>query len=134
MVYNYWKMDYWFNTRPAALPNFLLVILIIFGILLLINYFYGAPLFLKKHGGAYKKFISNLKIYSIVNGFFSISLAFCSWQLVPVLATRIWLIIWLLELILWGLYIFNIYKKKTIYLTKVDKSNQIKAKYLPKKK
>lgn len=133
-MYNYYKLNYWFNLRPEPLPNLILLFLVLLGVLMLVfNYVY-LPKILKRKNGGYKKMAGKLEVFCVFNAVVAFTLAFSSYELVPLFAARFLLVLWVIGLAVWCFLLKKTFDNTRDYLNSVDKSNQTKSKYLPKKK
>lgn len=133
-MYNIWKLNYWFNWRPETLPGYGLTLLVLLVALLVGIIFYLKKLKKQPQFGSYAKFFKIARNYCLYNAVIFAALAFFSWQLIPILAARVWLFLWIIIFILWTAWLIRRYLKLKRYLNSVDKSSFKNQKYLPKKK
>jgi len=128
------KLNYWFNWRPETLSSYWLSLLVLLAILLIGIIFYLKKLKSQPKFGGYSKFFKIALNYCLYNAVVFTALAFFSWQLIPILAARVWLFVWVIIFVLWTIWIIKRYLKLKNYLSSVDKTKFHNQKYLPKKK
>ncbi|MEI6378031.1 MAG: hypothetical protein WCO55_00060 [Candidatus Falkowbacteria bacterium] len=132
MLYNPWKLNYWLNPRPASLPAYGLIGLFGLGIALLAASYFGVKKLKNKPGeGGYGRWWKKLEYFLAVNGIIALILSFVSYQLIPYLAARFWLLMWLLEIIIWIILLLKNRLKIKKRIAGIDPNLQIKDKYLP---
>jgi len=124
------SLAFWFNSRPEPLSYYgqriLTTIAAISGIILIIVLIkaYGEKLSL------YKPSIDKLMPFCVTNIIISIYIFFVNYELIPVLRSRIWYIIWLLVAVFWLINIIKDFFKRAKRRVKLAKEAEIK-KYLP---
>lgn len=133
MVYNIWKLSYWFNLRPEPLTMRSLLILTVAALIFAVAYFFCFKLDQRPNLGSYRKLIARLKVFSLTNSIIALMLAFFSWEMIPTMAARFWLILWWLMLITWGTFLAIDYKNLLKRIDQADRSKFIKDQYIPKK-
>ncbi len=117
---NLLTMSYWTNLRPEALsPLGLKVFVILLGgfavLAFLIKILKG------NKRGLYYKIWQNLLSFFLTNFFIGLVLLFFSYESIPFLAARIWLLVWLLSMLAWLGFIIK-------FLLKIPNIKQEKSK------
>ena len=95
------NLNYWFNSRPEPLwPNQDKMLMVIFGSLVLVCV---VTFFLKKRSGQdpYRKLWTGLFGLGWTNLLIGAVLLFFSYEMVPFLAARFWLLLWAIEAGVW---------------------------------
>ena len=121
---------YWFNSRPEPLwPNDDKIIMWLFGFMVVLGL---ASFFLKRQNGQnpYRKILVSLFSLSWVNLLIGSVLLFFSYELVPFLASRFWLILWALEAVIWIFFIFRDLLEIPKLIAKSESEKQYKQ-YIP---
>ena len=127
---NFISLAFWFNSSPeqiglagqkalAAISAILAIILII-----IIIKAYGQKLSL------YRPSIDKLIPFCITNIIISIYIFFVNYQLIPILRSRAWYIVWFLVVIFWLSYIIKDFYKRASRREQIAKEAEMK-KYLP---
>lgn len=122
---NLLTLGFWFNLRPDfLLPSTRNVFLVLLGLL-----FAAAAVFslLKKsdRAGLYRPIYASLASFCLTNLFLGAVLLFFSYELIPFLAARFWLGLWLIGLAVWSGFIF----KKFLKIPELKKEQQAEKAY-----
>jgi len=120
--------SYWFNLQPEFLGplalKLFLALIIGLGIIALIL------ALIKKRGGIYRGLLKRLYGFCLSNAIIGLILLFFNYELVPFLSARFWLGFWVLEMLIWLIFILknlkNIPKKK-----KLQEQEKELKKYIP---
>ena len=127
---NLLSFAFWFNSRPETIgltgQKVLATIATILGIIFII-------IIIKAYSeklNIYKPSIEKLIPFCIANIIISIYIFFVNYELVPVLRSRIWYIIWLLIAIFWIISIIKDFYRRAKRREIITKEAEIK-KYLP---
>lgn len=126
---NLLTLSFWFNLRPPAMLDIFnysfIAVLFLFLFLSILSFYY------KKRKKIYKSFWLKFYDFSASNLIIGLFLWFFSWQEVPFLSARFWLIIWAILIILWFIFIYKHLKKIPIKLQKIEEEQKFN-KYIPK--
>lgn len=126
---NLLTLSFWFNLRPPAMLDVFnysfIAVLFLFLFLSILSFYY------KKRKKIYKSFWLKFYDFSASNLIIGLFLWFFSWQEVPFLSARFWLIIWAILIILWFIFIYKHLKKIPIKLQKIEEEQKFN-KYIPK--
>ena len=125
---NLLTFNYWFNLQPEFLGSLalklFLALIIGLGIIALIL------ALIKKRGGIYRGLLKRLYGFCLSNAIIGLILLFFNYELVPFLSARFWLGFWVLEMLIWLIFILknlkNIPKKK-----KLQEQEKELKKYIP---
>ncbi len=124
------SLSFWFNTRPGLLVQPYLSIL--FGVILVFMLLAIIFRVVKKNNGKnlYHKFWQGAYSFSVANAIIGAIIGFFTYEMIPLLSARFWLLIWLLVILAWffflGRILYLIPKKKI----EIAKEKEFK-KYLP---
>jgi hypothetical protein len=121
---------YWFNSRPEPLwPNDDKIFMWLFGLIVALGI---VSFFLKRQNGQnpYRKMWTSLFNLSWVNLLIGLILLFFSYELVPFLASRFWIIFWAIEAGIWIFFIVRDALKIPQLLAKLKEEKQYKQ-YIP---
>jgi hypothetical protein len=121
---------YWFNSRPEPLwPNDDKVFMWLFGLIVLLGV---VSFFSKRKNGQnpYRKIWASIFNLSWVNLLIGLILLFFSFELVPFLASRFWLIFWGIEAAIWLFFIIRDLLEIPKTLAKLAAEKQYKQ-YIP---
>ncbi len=121
--------SFWFNLRPPAMLTIFNYIFI--GSLVLLLIISILAFYFKKRKKTYKSFWLKLYDFSASNLIIGLFLWFFSWQEVPFLSARFWLIIWAFLIIFWLIFIYKHLKRIPINLKKIQEQEKFN-KYIPK--
>ncbi len=126
---NLLKLSFWFNMTPGSLTQGTLRLIVVF----LISLFIGAVFFkiLKnRKRNLYNKIWNKLHLFSLSNLIVGLFLLFFSYELLPFLSMRFWLLLWGISMIVWLVFIFRIFNEIPKIKEKMVKEDEYK-KYLP---
>ncbi len=124
---NLFTLAYWFNSRPAPLGHYPKIVMGLFIILLAALFTF---LKIMKDRGYNSKMWLSLADFAFTNVLLALVIMFFSLELVPFLAAKFWLILWLAEMIAWLTIIFKRVKRLKIKKTEADRE-EINKKYIP---
>jgi len=85
---------------------------------------------IKKRGGIYRGFLKRLYGFFLSNALIGLILLFFNYELVPFFSARFWLGFWILEMIVWLIFILKNLKSIPQKKRQSDKEKELK-KYLP---
>lgn len=126
----FFTSTYWFNLRPQPIGFKTEVYFLIFCALLVALY-----VFIKVKRKKDKKFNSrlyrSLADFSLTNSIIAFLLVFANWQMIPIVITKIWLVVWLAEMVFWCWLMFNRLQKTKGRKEDLEQQKVIK-KYIPK--
>lgn len=125
---NLLTLNYWFNLQPEFLSplalKVFLALVVGLGVIALIL------ALIKKGGGIYRGLLRRAYGFCLSNAIIGLILLFFNYELVPFLSARFWLGAWVLEMLIWLIFILknlkNIPKKKKLQ----DQEKELK-KYIP---
>ncbi len=121
-------LKFWFNSRPPkllpAFQNILYAIVVVF----IISTFVFAKL--KKKKSIYQKIYSKLFDFSVSNSVISLFILFFNLETIPFFSARAWFILWIIEIVIWLLFIFKDFKKIPKKRDEMKKKEEFK-KYIP---
>ncbi|MCK5320074.1 hypothetical protein KAJ61_01655 [Candidatus Parcubacteria bacterium] len=126
---NLLKLSFWFNMTPGNLTEGALRLIVIFLISLLIGAVFFKILKNRKRN-LYNKIWSKLHLFSLSNLIIGLFLLFFSYELLPFLSMRLWLLLWGLGMIVWLALIFKVFNEIPKIKEKMAKEDEYK-KYLP---
>lgn len=107
---NFFKISYWFNMNPGALTSNMLIAFLIFLLMLLVMFFVCMSM-KKSQAGLLYKVYDRLQGFAIGNLIIGLLFLFFTVQLVPVLSSRFWFLVWLIAMIGWIVFITKDIKK-----------------------
>jgi hypothetical protein len=123
------SLSYWFNSRPGNYTALSFKILAIFLILLLLAFVF-IKVMNKRKNGPYHKIFSRLSSFSFSNFFIGLFLFFFSYELIPVLSSRFWYLLWALGMVAWLIFIMMEIKKIPEKKRRIAEEKEFK-KYIP---
>ena len=126
---NLLKLSFWFNMTPGNLTQGALRLIVVSLIGLLIGAVFFKILKNRKRN-LYNKIWSKLHLFSLSNLIIGLFLLFFSYELLPFLSMRLWLLLWGLGMIVWLAFIFKIFNEIPKIKEKMAKEDEYK-KYLP---
>ncbi|MCD4762380.1 hypothetical protein K8R32_05505 [bacterium] len=94
---------FWFNWRPAEMGAGTFKMFVGFLLILVISMVLFA--ILKKQKSVYGVIWRKLNLFSLSNLLIGAVLMFFSYELLPVLSARIWLLVWAIGMIVWLVFI-----------------------------
>jgi hypothetical protein len=126
---NLLSLNYWFNSRPGSLEGISAKVLTGALILFLIGFVFFRIVKKSKNGPFYKIF-SRFSSFSLSNFFIGLFLSFFSYELIPVLSSRFWYLLWILGMITWLVFIALEIKKIPEKKRKIAEEKEFR-KYIP---
>ena len=101
---NLLSLKFWFNLRPGALLPIYQKTFVIF-VLALIIFFLFCRLLAGRKRGLYTSFWRRLQSFSLANAFIGLILLFFSYELIPFLSSRFWLLLWAALMLSWLVFV-----------------------------
>ena len=101
---NLLSLKFWFNLRPGALLPIYQKTFVIF-VLALIIFFLFCRLLAGRKRGLYTSFWRRLQSFSLANTFIGLILLFFSYELIPFLSSRFWLLLWAALMLSWLVFV-----------------------------
>jgi len=101
---NLLSLKFWFNLRPGALLPIYQKTFVIF-VLALIIFFLFCRLLTGRKRGLYTSFWRRLQSFSLANAFIGLILLFFSYELIPFLSSRFWLLLWAALMLSWLVFV-----------------------------
>ena len=127
---NFLTLNYWFDMRPAPLIGAAQKGLFAFSIVLAAMLIAAVIITKKGKAGAYQKIVRKLESFFSINLFIGLLLSFFTYELIPFLSSRFWLLLWLIEMAVWLYFIGKILLNIPKRIEELKKEQEIK-KYLP---
>jgi hypothetical protein len=125
---HFFSAQFWFNQRPDLLSSGSKTALIGFVVFCLISLIIAIFFRLKK--GFYSRFWGKLISFFISNALIGAVLFFFCQQLIPLLSSRFWFLLWAAGIIFWIVLIALYAKKFPAKKKELDKERELK-KYIP---
>lgn len=126
---NFFTPSYWFNMNPGSLDTKFLIAFAIFLLVLFVMIF--ALMVMKKtQSGAFFKVYDRLQGFAIGNFIIGLFLLFFTSQLVPVLSSRFWFLLWLIGMGVW-LWFISQHVVKIPEMKKKREEEEEFQKYIP---
>jgi hypothetical protein len=97
---NIFTISYWFNMNPGSLAPKFLIAFVVFLLVMFVAIFVLMVL-KKKQSGAFYKIYDRLQSFAIGNLVIGLLYLFFTSQLVPVLSSRFWFLLWALGMGVW---------------------------------
>ena len=120
---------FWFNQRPGELiplwKNALIAIVISSFVLAAIIFI------LKKRAGVYRKLLERIFNFLTANFFIGLFLFFFNRELVPMLSSRFWYLLWVIGMIIWIFFIIRYSLTIPARKKEIEKEKEFQ-KYIPK--
>ena len=124
------SLTFWFNSRPEAISHLGQKILASISAIMGLIYIIVIIRAYSEKLNIYKPSIERLLSFSITNIIICVYIAFVNYELIPVLRSRIWYIIWSIIEIIWLFVITKDFFKKAKRREILAKEAEMK-KYLP---
>lgn len=125
---NLLTFKFWFDSRPDDLTEMSrMTLFVLTGLLAACGIVLRV---IAKKNPSLKSVFKSLASFCFVNGFISLVFIFMAYELVPILSSRFWFIIWWLSMALWLFLIFRSYKKIQGLRVNSEKDQEIKR-YIP---
>ena len=125
---NLLTFKFWITSRPPKLLTPYQNILYAVTATFIISSFIFARLKNKK--GVYQKIYAKLFNFSVSNSIISLFILFFNLESIAFFSARIWFLIWLIEIIIWLVFIFKDFKKIPKRRAEFKKQEEFK-KYIP---
>ncbi len=126
---NLLSLKFWLASRPGALlpvyHNALIAFIVFLTIAALVFSFLG-----RTKGGAYNKIWRGLSGFSLSNIIIGLLLLFFTYEMIPVLSSRFWFIVWGAEMAIWLFFIARAAQEIPKRKKRAEEEKQFK-KYLP---
>ena len=131
---SFFKLERFFNLRPAIQPNTVYFLLAVFGIVILIAIIFKVIQKTIKGDTFNKNLLQKYFVAFLTMGLIGEVMVWFRYERVYFLSARFWLLVWLIILIIWLAFILK-YQLKIIpkFRTDLQKTKEFN-KYLPKKK
>lgn len=121
-----WK--YWFTVNPGIASSTRLNILIGLVALLIIGAIVAT--IAKKYSSLYRGFFKRIYNFSAANLIIGLVVIFFNYENVPFFSSRMWIAIWLIEMIVWKFFILKEAKRIPKNKKELEAEKELK-KYLP---
>lgn len=120
---------FWFNYYYIPLSNRAKIVLLIFALLLVT----GAVVmfFWKNKKDLYVKLCDDLFNFFLTNSIIAAFLGFFIYEEVAFFSSHFWFLVWLAEMIIWGVCLFKGFKKIPLIKKRIEEQKKF-TKYLPK--
>ena len=126
----FFTSTYWFNLRPQPIGFRTEVYFLIFCALLIALYVW-LKIKRKKEKKFHSRLYRSLADFSLTNAIIAFVLVFANWQMIPIVIMKLWLGVWLAEMIFWSYLMFSRLKKTKGRKEELEQQKVLK-KYLPK--
>lgn len=126
---NFFKISYWFNMNPGSLEPKMLVAFVAF-LLFLLAAIFICGIIRKRHAGLMYKIYDRLQGFAIGNLLIGLLYLFFTNQLIPVLSSRFWFLVWLIGMGVWLFFISKDIKKVPAMKKQREQEEEFK-KYIP---
>lgn len=125
---NLLTLKFWITSRPPKLlPLYQNILYAITAIFIIASFLFAQ---LKKKKGIYKKIYVKLFNFSITNSIIALFILFFNLETIPFFSARFWFILWLIEIIVWLVFIYKEFKKIPKKREEYKKEEEFK-KYIP---
>jgi uncharacterized membrane protein len=124
----FFTWTYWFNLRPQPIGFRTEVYFLIFCALLAALYVW---LKIKRKKGLDSKLYRSLADFSLTNAIIAALLVFANWQMIPVVIMKMWLAVWLAEMVFWAYLMLSRIQKTKSRREELEQQKILK-KYIPK--
>ncbi|OGF28538.1 hypothetical protein A2331_03180 [Candidatus Falkowbacteria bacterium RIFOXYB2_FULL_34_18] len=126
---NFLTLNYWLNSRPGNMETKAFFVLVIF-ICTLAIFAFISHLIKNRKRGLYYNIWQQLNSFCFVNFIIGLFLVFFAYELIPFLSSRILFLLWLIELLIWIVFIVRFALKIPQIIEKQKEENEYK-KYIP---
>ncbi len=126
---NLLSFKFWFTMRPPMLLPIYLKALIFFIVVLGISIFVFSFL-TKRKKSIYNRILRKLSNFCLGNVVIGLIILFFSYEMVPLLSSRFWFLIWGIEMAVWLFFIFRITREIPKKKEEMEKDKEFK-KYIP---
>jgi len=127
---NFLTLNFWFDLRPTVFIASSLKIIIGMILLLFILAIISAIGKNRWSKSLYSTFWNNLYFFFLTNAVIGLILTFFNYEMVPFLAARFWLLIWVISMVIWIIFIYKVIVKIPQKKLRLDKEKEFK-KYIP---
>ncbi|MCF7794859.1 hypothetical protein K9M50_00655 [Patescibacteria group bacterium] len=125
---NLLTLKFWITSRPPKLlPLFQSILYAITAIFIIATFVFAR---LKKKKSIYQKIYAKLFDFSVTNSIISLFILFFNLETIPFFSARLWFILWLIEIIMWLVFIFKEFKRIPKKREEYKKHEEFK-KYIP---
>ena len=122
-------LHFWFNYYYIPLSDRAKIILLVFASVLVLGVL--VMFFLKKKNDLYFNLRQSLFSFFVTNLIISVFIGFFIYEEVPVLSSHFWLLLWLVEMVIWAVKLIKSLKKLPQIKKRVEEQKKF-SKYLPK--
>ena len=123
-------LKYWFSARPEAMPDYIIELFVtIVAVLIALTVLFAILKFRSKKS-IYNKIVRSFYNLFLTNAIVGIFLLFFSFEQIPFLSSRFWLIIWLITNLVWLVFIGKRFLVLPKIKTEREKEKEYK-KYIP---
>jgi len=126
---NLLSLSFWFNLRPPAMLETFNTLFLVFLVILLILSI--TAFYFKKKKKLYRSFWLKFYDFTASNLMIGLILFFFSWQEVPFLSARFWLILWFALIVTWLYFLIKHLRKIPKRKEEAEKKKSF-DKYIPK--
>ena len=126
---NFITLSYWFNLRPDMLIPLGQDLFI--GLVVALAVLMAILGIVKRGGGLFRRFFRRLYNFSLANFLIGLIFLFFNLETVPFFEARFWLLLWLIEMIVWLVYVFRDLKNIPDKKRQLAKDQEFN-KYIPK--
>lgn len=126
---NFFTLKYWLASRPGNLDPKALFILVVF-VAILVIFSFISYLVKNRKRGLYYNIWNQVNSFCFTNTVIGIFLLFFAYELIPFLSSRILFLLWLIEMIVWIIFIVRFALNIPKVIEKQQKENEYK-KYIP---
>ncbi|MBU2566832.1 hypothetical protein KKG46_04730 [Patescibacteria group bacterium] len=132
---NLFTLSYWFALQPQFFTSFIGTALLVVFVAMVVVGVVGYVFSIKRKTDKYiRRAIERASGMLLTHGLFGLLLYFFAFEHIPILSMRIWFVLWLATLFIWGWFIYK-YVKFEIPAKRAMKEQREKMnKWLPKSK
>lgn len=120
--------QFWFTIRPESLSSLAQNLFIGFLVLLAVLAIFLA--LIKRRSGIYRGLFKRLYNLCLSNAIIGLLFIFFNYEMVPFFSARFWLALWIIEMVVWFIFVLKRIKKIPKLKKQTDHENELK-KYLP---
>ncbi|MFP4514928.1 MAG: hypothetical protein ACLFNO_02910 [Parcubacteria group bacterium] len=125
---NLLTFKFWLASRPPKLlPVFQNLLYGITAVFIIASFVFAH---LKKKKGIYQKIYGRLFDFSVSNSIIALFILFFNLESIPFFSARLWFIVWIIEIIVWLVFIYKEFKKIPKKRQEYKKEEEFK-KYIP---
>ncbi len=126
---NLLSLSFWFNLRPPTMLEIFNTLFLVFLVILLILSIIA--FYFKKKKRLYKSFWLKFYDFTASNLMIGLLLFFFSWQAVPFLSARFWLVLWFVLILAWLYFLIKHLRKIPKRKEEAEKKKSF-DKYIPR--